>query len=150
MLYIFLKLLRVTGVPLLSPRRARKNSWDKWDSSCPSVFLWPGWFFCPAPSPVHLYKFAIPGILAPHLCFSVYHTSLPPTLLNFCLATKKHDPVHCQMMQISNYTAVSKFPSQFSIFSSFLNHPSCFTVSVRLPGPLNAGRKSKRCLTGKG
>lgn len=142
--------LKVIGVPPLSPRRARKNSWDKWDSSCPSVFLWPCCFFCLAPSPIHLYKSAIPGILAPCLHFSIYHTSLFSTLLNFCSATKKHDPVHCQMMQISNYTAVSKFPHRFSIFSSFLNHSSCLTVSVRLAGPLNVGRKSKRCLTGKG
>lgn len=32
--------------------------------------------------------------------------------------------------------SVSKFPSQLSRFSSFLNHPSYSTVSVRLSGPL--------------
>lgn len=59
------------------------------------------------------------------------------TLLKFCLATKKHGPMHCSddTNAVSNYTAVSKFPSQLSRFSRFLNHPSCFTVSVRRPGP---------------
>ena len=74
-----------------------------------------------------------PGIL---LIVSILmsHTSLPP--LNFCLAIKKHDPMHFSDNANIKSHAVSKFPSQLSRFSSFLNHPSYFTVSVRLPGPL--------------
>lgn len=89
-------------------------------SPCPPVQICPSWD-SRSPSPF----------------LSVPHQFPPPPPLKFCLATKKHDPMHCSddTNAVSNYIAVSKFPSQLSRFSSFLNHPSRFTVSLRLPGP---------------